>query len=63
MKDGELLFELQCSDPRFGGGWGQVGIRVSVAICFWYEPVYLFMSVSLRTFIITNMKALFLLSG
>ena len=63
MKDGELLFELQCSDPRFGGGWGQVGIRVSVVICFWYEPVYLFMSVSLRTFIITNMKALFLLSG
>ena len=63
MKDGELLFELQCSDPRFGGGWGQVVIRVSVVICFWYEPVYLFMSVSLRTFIITNVKALFLLSG
>ena len=63
MKDGEVLFELQCSDPRFGGGWGQVGIRVSIVIFFRYESIYLFMSVSLRTFIITNMKALFLLCG
>ena len=50
MKDGEVLFELQCSDPRFGGGWGQVGVRVSIVIFFRYESIYLFMSLSLRTF-------------
>ena len=48
MKDGEVLFELQCSDRRFGGGWGQVGIRVSIVIFFRYESIYLFMSSGLE---------------